>query len=138
MERAVCAALQFKLTMPTPFPFLARMLDVSDADELTRHAAHFFLEHAALDYKSLQFLPSQLAAASLYLANVTLRKAEPWTPALQHYSRARVGDFRACARQLLEFVNFVPSTKYQAIRRKYGVPKFGDVAKLMMPNEVPE
>lgn len=132
MERAVCAALQFKLTVPTPFPFLARLLDCADADELTRNTAFFFLENAALDYRSLQFLPSQLANASLMLTNVTLKK-EPWSAVMQHYSKARSGDFKECLVKLLEFVHTVPASKYQAIRRKYNVPKFSDVTKLAMP-----
>jgi cyclin A len=133
MERAICGALQFKLTVPTPFPFLARLLDCADADELTRNTAFFFLENSALDYRSLQFLPSQLANASLLLANVMLKK-EPWPVALQHSSKARVGDFKECAAKLLEFAHTVPASKYQAIRRKYNVPKFSDVTKLAMPS----
>jgi G2/mitotic-specific cyclin-B, other len=138
MERGICAALQFRLTVPTPFPFLARLLTVVDADETTRHAAFFFLEHAALDYKSLNFLPSQLANASLYLAHVTLGKVDPWSAAAQHYSKSRLGDFRACAQQLLDFTNYIPTTKYQAIRRKYTNVKFAEVARLPLPTQLPE
>jgi len=138
MERSICSALQFRLTLPTPFPFLCRMLDVIDADDNTRHLAFFFLEHAALDYKSLNFLPSQLAFASLYLANVTLGKPDPWNSVLQHYGKARFADFRLCAQQLLEFANYIPTTKYQAIRRKYSNLKYGEVAKLPIPSSLPE
>lgn len=138
MERSICAALQFRLTTPTTFPFLARLLDVMDADEATRHTAFFMLEHAALDYKSLNYLPSQLANASLYLANVTLGKTDPWSSTLQHYSKSRYSDFRLCAQQLLDFVNYVPTTKYQAIRRKYTNLKYGEVAKLPIPTSLPE
>lgn len=140
MERAVCGALQFKLTVPTPFPFLARLLDCADADEMTRNTAFFFLENSALDYKSLQYLPSHLANSSLLLANLTLKKSEPWSAAMQHYSKARVAEFKECAVRLVEFVHTVPASKYQAIRRKYNVPKYSDVTKLVvpMPQEVME
>ena len=132
MERAICGSLQFKLTVPTPFPYLARLLDCAEAEEITRNTAFFFLENAVLDYKGLQFLPSQLANASLLLAHLTLKK-EPWSATLQHYSKARIADFKECAVKLLEFVHTVPTSKYQAIRRKYNVPKYSDVTKLMMP-----
>lgn len=138
MERGICAALSFRLTVPTPYPFLARLLDVSEADEMTRNAAAFFLEHTSLDYKSLNFMPSQLANASMYLANIMMGKSDPWSATLQHYSKSRFSDFRQCAQQLLEFVNFVPSTKYQAIRRKYTTLKYGEVAKLPVPTSLPE
>lgn len=132
MERSICAALQFKLTVPTPFPFLARLLDCAEADELTRNTAFFFLEHSVLDYKNLNYLPSQLANASMSLANMTLKK-EMWSASMMHCSKSHVGDFKEVAVKLLDFVNSIPASKYQAIRRKYNVPKFSDVTKLVMP-----
>ncbi|EAN96940.1 putative CYC2-like cyclin [Trypanosoma cruzi] len=163
MERSVCAALSFRLTVPTPFPFIVRLLSVMEglvhsgslSEDYTlqlpllRHTALFFLEHGMLDYKCLRFKSSQQANASLFLALVTLRIKQKggscsfagetiWTRQLQHYSRAKVHDFKACAEAILEFVNYVPTTKYQAVRRKYSSAKYGEVAKLIMPNEVPD
>jgi cyclin A len=137
MERTILAALQFKLTVPTSYQLLARLLDVIEADAAMRNAALFYLEHAVLDYKYLQFLPSQLANAALYLANLTLRKPDAWPFMLQYYSKAQVADFRACAQNLLEFVTLIASSKYQAIRRKYSSSKYGEVARLPFPEEVP-
>uniref|UniRef100_G0U9K1 Cyclin 6 n=1 Tax=Trypanosoma vivax (strain Y486) TaxID=1055687 RepID=G0U9K1_TRYVY len=104
MERDICSVLSFRFTVPTPFPFVVRLLDVleglegqqrelSDTDRTTymtqlRHTTFFFLDHAILDYKCLQFTPSP--------------------------------------------------TKYQSVRRKYSSTKYGEVAKLMLPTEVPD
>jgi len=136
MERQVCAALQYKLTTPTPFPMLARLLEVSDADTTTKYLAMYFMEHAVLDYKHLQFLPSQLANASLLLANLTLRKPDPWNFSLQYYSRVPLEDFRDCARNLLDFTTLIANSKYQAIRRKYTSSKFNEVARLTLPADL--
>lgn len=38
-----------------------------------KHVTFFFMEHALLDYKCLQFTPSQIANACVFLALVTLR-----------------------------------------------------------------
>jgi hypothetical protein len=138
MERSVTAALQFKLTQPTPFPLLARLLEVTDADAMTRHAAFFFLEHAVLDYKHLNFLPSQLANSALYLANVTLRKADAWPYTLQYYSKATAAEFRPCAKEMLEFANLITASKYQAIRRKYSSVKYGEISRQVFPAELPQ
>ena len=94
------------------------------------------LEHAVLDYKHLQFLPSQLANASLLLANLTLRKADPWNFTLQYYSRVPLDDFRDCARNLLDFTTLIANSKYQAIRRKYGSSKYNEVARLSLPTDL--
>jgi len=132
MERTVLAALQFKLTVPTPFPLMARLLDVCQADEPLRHAANYYLEHAALSYKHLQFLPSQVANASVFLANLTLQR-EGWTPVLHYYSRSTPAEFRDCARLLLEFTVLLSTSKYQAIRRKYSNPRYSDIARMSHP-----
>lgn len=136
MERNICAALQYKLTTPTPFPMLARLLEVADVDPTTRFLAMYFMEHAVLDYKHLQYLPSQLANASLLLANITLRKADPWNFTMQYYSRVPLEDFRECARNLLDFTALIANSKYQAIRRKYTSSKYNEVARMTLPADI--
>ncbi|KAG5496400.1 hypothetical protein JKF63_02702 [Porcisia hertigi] len=162
MERSICTALSFRLTVPTPFPFASRAWTVLDgedflcvgADEeqrrlyfaVVRHATSFFMEHALLDYKCLQFTPSQIAHASVFLALLTLRKKldlpaalsfPVWTDSLRHCTKADVPEFRGCAEVILEYVNYVPTTKYQAVRRKYNSSRYMEVSKMLMPNEVP-
>jgi len=90
-----------------------------------------------LDYAALPFFPSQLANASVYLANVTLHKSDPWNHTLQYYSKAKLDSFVLCARQLLEFTNQIANTKYLAIRRKYTSSRFNEVSRLTLPNELP-
>lgn len=190
MERSICTALSFRLTVPTSYPFAMRLVTVLDGEDFLgftessdpsklreyeseerrsfylqqlRHAVGFFLEHAMLDYKCLQFTPSQVANASVFLALSTLRlkyngaveanreNAAPssasvspsgyagkvWSDLLQHYSRSELRDFRGCAEVILEFVSYVPTTKYQAVRRKYNSSRYGEISKMMMPNELP-
>lgn len=136
MERAICAALAFRFTVPTVYPFLERLLQVSNADSLTRCAAYYFLEHAMMDYNMLGFLPSTVANASMYLANVLLRKVT-WGHELQYYSKAKVQDFRGCAEQLLRYSHHVSGAKYQAVRRKYATPKYNEVTQRPLPECLP-
>jgi cyclin A len=137
MERTILAALQFKLTVPTCYMMLARLLDVIEADAQLRNTALFYLEHAVLDYKYLGFLPSQLAYSSLYLAHLHLRKPDAWSFTLQYYSKSQATDFRACAQNLLDFTILIASSKYQAIRRKYSSSRYNEVARMPFPEEIP-
>ncbi|CCW68418.1 unnamed protein product [Phytomonas sp. Hart1] len=166
MERNICAALSFRLTVPTPYPFVSRVLTLlkeedflglnSDEDtrhqqfSLLRHATGFFLEHALLDYKCLQFTPSQIGNAAVFLALVTIYMKYSagmenisgggrrlWSLSLQDYTKSELSDFSGCAEVILEFVSYVPTTKYQAVRRKYNSTRHGEVSKLMMPNQLP-
>ncbi|KAG5495653.1 hypothetical protein GH5_03318 [Leishmania sp. Ghana 2012 LV757] len=162
MERSICTALSFRLTVPTPFPFASRAWTVLEGDDflgvgadeeqrrqyfaIVRHATSFFMEHALLDYKCLQFTPSQIAHASVFLALLMLRtKLElpktsgfpVWTDALRHCTKAEVQEFRGCAEVILEYVNYVPTTKYQAVRRKYNSSRYMEISKMLLPNELP-
>ncbi|TPP43854.1 Cyclin, N-terminal domain family protein [Leishmania donovani] len=162
MERAICTALSFRLTVPTPFPFASRAWTVLEGDDflgigtdeeqrrqyfaIVRHATSFFMEHALLDYKCLQFTPSQIAHASVFLALLMLRtKLElpktptfpVWTDALRYYTKSEVQEFRDCAEVILDYVNYVPTTKYQAVRRKYNSSRYMEISKMLMPNELP-
>ena len=138
MERQIAGALCFKFTTPTPFPLLLRLLEVTNADSVTRHTAFFFLEHAVLSYRNLHFLPSELAHASLYLAHVTLQHPDPWNYTCQYYSRGtKVEDIRPCAQTILEFAALITNSKYQAIRRKYSNYKYSEVSRLAFPTELP-
>ncbi|KPA84971.1 Cyc2-like cyclin putativecyclin [Leptomonas pyrrhocoris] len=162
MERGICTALSFRLTVPTPFPFASRAWTVLEGDDflgvgadeeqrrqhfaIVRHATSFFMEHALLDYKSLQFTPSQVAHASVFLALVTLRTklelpkppATPvWTDTLRHYTKAELSEFRGCAEAILAYVAYVPTTKYQAVRRKYNSSRYMEISKMLMPDELP-
>lgn len=136
MERDICAALKFRLTVPTSFPFLARLLETTEADEVTRNAAFFFMEHAVQDYRHLAYRPSQIANASMYLANLLLRKPDPWNFTLQYYSKARLESFSGFAAGLLEYVHANNASKYQAIKRKYTSSKYSEVARMALPTEV--
>ncbi|AIO01234.1 cyclin, putative [Leishmania panamensis] len=162
MERSMCTALSFRLTVPTPYPFASRAWTVLEGDDflgvgtdeeqrrqhfaIVRHATSFFMEHALLDYKCLQFTPSQIAHASVFLALLVLRtklelpKASNfpvWTDALRYYTKAEVHEFRGCAEVILEYVNYVPTTKYQAVRRKYNSGRYMEISKMLLPNELP-
>lgn len=137
MERAICAALTFRFTVPTVYPFVERLLQVSNADTTTRCAAFYFLEHAMMDYNMLAFLPSTIANAAVYLANVLLRKPASWTYELQYYGKATVAEFRPCAEQLLRYAHHVSGAKYQAVRRKYATPKYSDITQRPLPEALP-
>jgi hypothetical protein len=138
MERSITAALQFRLTVPNPYPFLQRALTVANADPKTRNLAMYFLEHAALHYGTVDYLPSTVANAAMYLANVVTQHPDPWDATLQHYTKVRPHDRQMldCAAKLLSFTNTTVGSRYQAVRRKYSSVKYMEVAKIALPAEL--
>jgi len=131
MERYMLATLDFHLTVPTIFNFLKRGLLVGDVDTTTGMLAHYISELALLDYKMLVYLPSTVAAASIFLANKVMNTKEPWSQVMQRYTTYQIGNFERCAKDLLELVLDSPSMKNQAVKKKYSSTKYSEVAKIV-------
>jgi len=157
MERAIANALNFRMCVPTQFPFATRVLDATDACFDGRNLAAFFLDASALEYQALQFPPSVVGCAAVLLANATIdanlraRDAMPppapdmlaWTEGEQTAvwgprHAAACGGLRLtddghalvrCARVILASARGLldHGTKYQALRRKYSNEKWGSV-----------
>ncbi len=68
MESSVLNTLGFNLTMPTSLHFLRRFSKAARADTIVHTMAKYLIELALVDYVHLQFLPSMIAAASVYLS----------------------------------------------------------------------
>lgn len=158
-ENDICKALAFRFTVPTSYQFASRLLTVMEGLPLIRQAAqpqknmellfhltNFFLEHALLDYNALQFTPSQVGNAAVFLAIQTLQlnltatgsdATSCWSSPLRQVSQANVSDFVGCAEGILSYVEVIRNQpKFQAVRLKYSSPRCGEVCKMVMPLKV--
>lgn len=68
MEAEIVKTLEFRLSVPTGFPFLVRFLHVSGASTLVRHLSSYYMERMLQEHSSLQYKPSLLAATAVALA----------------------------------------------------------------------
>ncbi|KAB8291284.1 hypothetical protein EYC80_009970 [Monilinia laxa] len=84
-ERYVLSALNYDLSYPNPMNFLRRISKADDYDIQTRTLGKYLMEISLLDHRFMKYLPSHVAAASMYLARLILEKGE-WDPMLTHYS----------------------------------------------------
>jgi cyclin A len=144
MERQISEALQFRLTVPTVYPFLIRMCDVADANDTVRHLALYVLENAMLDYGMLSYSASHVAFAALMVAQAifnfsTAGDTSPescWNSTLQYYSKRSPAHLVPCATQLLESmkINSQPNSRYQAVKRKYSSQKYSQVSSMPLPD----
>lgn len=76
-ERFVLAALNFDMSYPNPMNFLRRISKADNYDIQTRTLGKYLLEISLLDHRFMQYNPSQVAAASMYLARLILERG-PW------------------------------------------------------------
>lgn len=153
-ERSIASALNFRLCTPTPYPFMTRVLDCTDATEDVRNIASYCLDIAALDYASIEYLPSRIGFAAVLIANTvatnTKRQSnaqacisapleesdevdEIWTPACRYYAKTAPDQQKEvfeCARGILRFAASINSanSRYHAVRRKFSSERWGEVA----------
>ncbi|RNE99119.1 putative cyclin [Trypanosoma rangeli] len=147
MERDIAATLRFQFTVPTAYPLACHFLDSGDNESMVRDATFFFLESASHSYELLQYLPSRVAAASVVLGrllvawnrcvdSVDILPEKLWDCEMIHVSRGiTLDEIFFLTERLLSFTKTLssPSSKLQAIRRKYVSQKFTSVASLEMP-----
>ena len=75
-ERYVLSVLEFNLQYPSPMSFLRRVSKAEYYDIQTRTLAKYLMEVSLMDEKFLSVVPSQIAAAGLYLARRMLSRGQ--------------------------------------------------------------
>jgi G2/mitotic-specific cyclin 1/2 len=85
----------------------------------------------------LEFTPSVIAAAGIFLANLMLNRT-PWDGNLRHYSSYVPADIKNCVTALSSVHLAVGnSSQLAAIREKYAHPRFHEVSRLPSVNIMP-
>ncbi|CAH8353609.1 unnamed protein product [Eruca vesicaria subsp. sativa] len=143
MEADILLALQFELGNPTSITFLRRFTRVAQEDFQMSHLQMEFLcsylsELSMLDYNSVKFLPSVVAASAVYLARFIIRpKQHPWSVMLEEYTRYKAGDLKECVRMIHDLYLSRKGEALQAVREKYKQHKFKCVATMPVSPELP-
>lgn len=75
-ERYVLQALNYDLSYPNPMNFLRRISKADNYDIQTRTLGKYLMEISLLDNRFMHYLPSHIAAASMYLARMILERGE--------------------------------------------------------------
>jgi len=83
-ERFVLAALDYDLSYPNPMNFLRRISKADNYDIQTRTLGKYLLEIGCLDHRFIKHPPSQVAAASMYLARLVLDRGDWVSHSLAH------------------------------------------------------
>ncbi len=84
-ESRLLANLDFRVSVPTAYTFLSRLLQAAGIDEGSpiAHLAAYVAELTLVQYRFLRHLPSAVAASALNMAMRTLLGPDAWTPALE-------------------------------------------------------
>ncbi|VFQ71369.1 unnamed protein product [Cuscuta campestris] len=141
MEKTILGFLEWYLTVPTPYVFLARYIKAAvavaaaaeeeEGKEELENMSFFLSELGLMDYATVvDFRPSMLAAAAVYAAGWTVKVVEVrrWAATLRHHTGYSEEEVAACARKLAGLHSGVAKNKLKAAYRKFSAPDRGAVA----------
>jgi len=127
VERCILRELEFDLNYPSPLNFLRRISKADDYEMFGRTLSKFFMELSLLNSEFLNYLPSKITAASMYLSRIMLDRPE-WTPNLRHYSGYHEDELKECVSLLIQSLASPPKKWNRSVLDKYALPKFGKVS----------
>jgi len=130
MERLMLSTLDFNLSTPTPLHFLRRFSKAARSDSRTHTLSKYIAELTLVEYKMIEFVPSKIAAAAVYIARKMTDRTPSWTPTLERYTTYSEEDIVECALALNAVVKRAEKASLKAVRKKYLSPKLLEVAKL--------
>ncbi|XP_022966120.1 G2/mitotic-specific cyclin S13-7-like [Cucurbita maxima] len=135
MEKRILGKLEWTMTLPTPYVFLARFIKASkDSDHEMENLVYFLAELGIMHYNtSIMYSPSMIAASAVYAARCTLKKAPGWDETLKLHTGFTEPQLIDCAKHLVGFHGAASKNKLQVIYRKYSSSERGAVALLQPP-----
>ena len=126
MEEFILKELNYNVTVPSAHAFLIRYLKAGHADEKIVRVACYILDGTLTSYKMLKYLPSQLAAAAVFIARHHTERRN-WSPTLQHYTQYTEEEIKPIAREVLAAKAATPAS-LKSVRLKYEEERFGRIA----------
>lgn len=130
MEKIILGKLEWTLTVPTPFVFLVRFIKASVPDKELENMAHFLSELGMMNYATLMYCPSMVAASAVLAARCTLNKSPLWNETLKLHTGYSQEQLMDCARLLVNFHSSVGNGRLKVVLRKYSDPQKGAVAMI--------
>ncbi|KAJ0024661.1 hypothetical protein Pint_09231 [Pistacia integerrima] len=134
MEKLIINALQFNVSVPTPYVFLRRFFKASQSDKKLELLSFFLIELCLVEYEMLKFPPSMLAAAAIYTAQCTLSGSNQWSKTSEWHTNYTEEQLLECSRLMVSFHQKSGTGKLTGVHRKYCTSKFGYAAKTQPAN----
>ncbi|XP_062166699.1 G2/mitotic-specific cyclin S13-7-like [Alnus glutinosa] len=130
MEKIILGKLEWTLTVPTPYVFLARFIKASMGDQELESMVYFLAELGVMHYATIIYCPSMIAASAVYAARCTLKKTPTWNETLRLHTGFSEPQLMDCAKLMVSFHSMAAKSKLQSVYRKYSNPERKAVALL--------
>ena len=134
MEEKILKTLEYNVTIPSAHAFLLRFLKAAHANRRIVMISCFVLDGTLQSYNLLQYLPSQLAAAAVFIARRTVG-CNSWSPTLLKYTNYRKEEITPIARAVMAATEDPSAQKLRAVKDKYTNSHYGEVANIPLNND---
>mmetsp|Transcript_21044 Transcript_21044/g.58519 ORF Transcript_21044/g.58519 Transcript_21044/m.58519 type:complete len:548 (-) Transcript_21044:545-2188(-) len=154
MEFEIVMVLDFKMTVPTAYPFLQRFLHITKAPNVVRDLASYYTERMLQEYCVLNFRPSLLASAAVCVAwnnprvreEMEQRESDGKLPRVLeiiiNYTGFCEGEIRHTADVMCLKIQSDDNTvlysprmkKLSQVHSKYGTPRYNEVSRFPFPD----
>ena len=128
MEYKILKSLEFNITFPTQWSIFEIYRKKLDLNEKTYKLAWFLMELCLIDYKTLKFKMSTLAASAILIATKALGVYR------SNWFRKNIGieeqKLEECCKEIYNFYIYNSTHNLQAIRKKFSSSKYDEVAKI--------
>lgn len=129
-EEQILKTLEYNVTIPSAHAFLVRDLKAAHADKKIVQLACYVLDGTLTSYALLHYLPSQLAAAAVFIARRTVGR-NSWSPTLLKYAEYCEEEVVPVARAVLAEKSS-QSQELRAVTKKYSSSRYGSVANTVL------
>ncbi|WCJ32797.1 Cyclin B2 2 [Euphorbia peplus] len=125
MEKLMLSTLQFNMSFPTPYVFMLRFLKAAQCDTKIEMLSFFLIELALVEYETLKFSPSLLAASAIYTAQCTFYGFKQWSSTCEWHTKYSQHQLLECSRMMVGYHQKAGTGKVTGVHRKYNSSKFG-------------
>jgi hypothetical protein len=134
MEHKILGCLNFEVTHPSAFRQVERYTKLASNEDQFVNLARYLIELPLIEYKMLRYTPSMIAAAAVYLTMKILKRDSPWNDHLKEETQYNEQQVRPCAKDLCILLQGIEKCSLQAVRKKFSLPKFNEVALIKIDN----
>ena len=128
MENDMLSILEYNITVPSSFRYMEVFNRYLKLEENAIMFCRYLLELFLIEYKMIKYNPSLLAAATLYITLKITKKSEAEkVTQLTGYTDEIL---KECAKDICGILDNVEKNSLQAVRKKFSLPKFMEVAKI--------
>ncbi len=128
MENDILLALEFNITVPSSFRYMEIFNRYLKLEENAIMFCRYLLELFLVEYKMIKYNPSLLAASTMYITLKITKKndAQKFTELIGYTDLV----LKECSKDICQILDNVEKNSLQAIRNKFSLPRFMEVAKI--------